>query len=275
MDKKPLVSVITVCYNSEKHIRDTIESVLNQTYDNIEYILVDGKSSDKTLDIIKEYEPKFNGKMRWLSEPDDGIYDAMNKGIDLANGEIIGIINSDDWYELYTVEKVVNEFEKTDVEVVYGDLYKIIPGFSEKYIHTGDLSNKKISKIRFNHPTFFVKKSIYEKFGKFDTSYPVSADLDLTIRFLYNDVIFYRIPMVLANFRLGGVTSEKNITFRLRWLVSKYNILKNNKVPFFETNYIVFNIFIATLRDYIILKLLGRKVFLGLRKFRYRHFGPP
>ncbi|MDR2407546.1 MAG: glycosyltransferase, partial [Bacteroidales bacterium] len=92
------ISIITVCYNSEKYIRSAIESVLGQTYENIEYILVDGASTDRTLDIIKEYESKFNGRMCWMSEPDNGIYNAMNKGIAMASGEVVGILNSDDFF---------------------------------------------------------------------------------------------------------------------------------------------------------------------------------
>ena len=106
----PLISIITVCFNSSKTIRQTIESVLNQTYTNIEYILVDGKSTDNTVAIIEEYAPQFTAKgivYRWVSEPDAGIYDAMNKGIKLATGEWIGIINSDDWYELDACENML------------------------------------------------------------------------------------------------------------------------------------------------------------------------
>jgi glycosyltransferase involved in cell wall biosynthesis len=275
MEHNPLVSVITVCYNSEKHIRDTIESVLNQSYDNIEYVIVDGGSTDNTINIIKEYEPRFKGKMRWVSEPDEGIYDAMNKGIDLANGEIIGIINSDDWYEICAVEKVVDKFKESDADVVYGDLYKVIPETSERYIRTGDLSHKKISKIRLNHPTLFVKKSIYDNLGRFDTNFPVSADLDITIRFLYNDVKFARAPFILANFRLGGVSSEKNIKFQLQRLSRKYKILRKNKVPYHETAYIISTTLMTSLRDCLILNLFGQKLFNLFRRIRYRNFTPP
>ncbi|ADE35626.1 glycosyltransferase family 2 protein [Methanohalophilus mahii] len=275
MGYNPLVSIITVCYNSEKNIRDTIESVLNQSYDNIEYVIVDGGSTDNTINIIKEYEPSFKEKMRWVSEPDEGIYDAMNKGIDLANGEIIGIINSDDWYEICAVEKVVDKFKESDADVVYGDLYKVIPETSERYIRTGDLSHKKISKIRLNHPTLFVKKGIYDKLGVFNTNYPVSADLDLIIRFLYHDVSFVRVPAALANFRLGGISSEKSIIFQLHRLSRKYKILRNNKVPYHETIYLISTTLMSSLRDYFILKVFGRNFFNRLRNIRYNIFNPP
>jgi glycosyltransferase involved in cell wall biosynthesis len=213
--------------------------------------------------------------MRWVSEPDEGIYDAMNKGIDLANGEIIGIINSDDWYELCAVEKVVDKFKESNADVVYGDLYKVIPETSERYIRTGDLSHKKISKIRLNHPTLFVKKGIYDKLGVFNTNYPVSADLDLIIRFLYHEVSFVRVPAALANFRLGGISSEKSIIFQLHRLSRKYKILRNNKVPYHETIYLISTTLMSSLRDYFILKVFGRNFFNRLRNIRYNIFNPP
>ena len=114
------VSIITVSYNSEKTIRRTIESVLNQTYRNIEYIIIDGASSDSTVDIIKEYESKFLGRLKWISETDSGIYDAMNKGICKASGELIGIINSDDYYEKEAVEHMVNALGSEEYQVLYG-----------------------------------------------------------------------------------------------------------------------------------------------------------
>ncbi len=120
-----LFSIITVCYNSEKTIERTIKSVLNQTESNYEYIIVDGGSTDKTLDIVKNYEDAFNGRLKYISEKDNGIYDAMNKGIGMAKGELIGLINSDDYYELDALENIKKEYEKLEDEkkkhlVMYG-----------------------------------------------------------------------------------------------------------------------------------------------------------
>ena len=120
MEENIKVSIITVCYNSEKTIRRTIESVLNQTYDNIEYIIVDGASTDQTMDIVKEYEPKFSGRMRWISEPDEGIYFAMNKGIDMAAGELIGLLNSDDTYESNAVKSIRDALVSEPYQILYG-----------------------------------------------------------------------------------------------------------------------------------------------------------
>lgn len=128
MQKNIKVSIITVCFNSEKTIIDTLESVLNQSYENIEYIIIDGKSKDKTVDIIKRYENKFKEKKieyKWISEKDSGIYEAMNKGINKSTGEVIGIINSDDWYEKNTVEKVMKEYKIKKFDMLYGNLRMI------------------------------------------------------------------------------------------------------------------------------------------------------
>ena len=118
--QKTLVSIITVCWNSEKYIRDTIESVLNQTYKNIQYIIIDGKSTDKTLSIIDEYKERFGDRLTLVSEKDSGIYNAMNKGLALVKGELVGIINSDDYYELDAVEKMVEQYKLHGSGVYYG-----------------------------------------------------------------------------------------------------------------------------------------------------------
>ena len=114
------VSIITPCLNSEKTIEDTIKSVVNQTYKNIEYIVVDGGSRDRTMEIVKKYEPLFQGRMKYVSEPDKGIYNAMNKGIKMSTGSLIGIINSDDYYELYTIEHIVDNMTADKYQVLYG-----------------------------------------------------------------------------------------------------------------------------------------------------------
>ncbi|MFP7655859.1 glycosyltransferase family 2 protein [Chryseobacterium proteolyticum] len=120
------ISIITVCWNSEKYLKTAIESILHQTYKNIEYIIVDGGSSDSTLDIIKSYEASFNGNMRWISENDNGIYDAMNKGVKMATGDVIGLLNSDDLYiSENSLEHIMECFHKNDVDTVFADLYYV------------------------------------------------------------------------------------------------------------------------------------------------------
>lgn len=200
----PLVSIITVCLNSEKTIEQTIKSVLGQTYKNIEYIIVDGKSSDGTLDIINMYRSQI---AKMVSEPDEGLYDAMNKGISMATGDIVGIINSDDWYEPYTVEEVVECIRKTNADLVYGDMLEIdVEG--TKLMILEDIENLR-GDLKVPHPTVFIKKEVYDMYGKFDIQYKISADLDLVLRLLNKGIKVERIKKVLANFRMGGISQQK------------------------------------------------------------------
>lgn len=158
-----LVSIVTVCYNSEATIRDTLESVLHQTYGNIEYIIVDGQSKDHTLDIVEEYRPKFEQRgipVQVSSEKDNGVYDAMNKGIAKAKGTLVGMINSDDWYEENAVERVVDTFHKENFDMFYADirLYK-----GESYIVKKARYRKYATSRDWNHPTTFMRRSVYDK----------------------------------------------------------------------------------------------------------------
>lgn len=202
---QPKVSIITVCYNSFKTIRKTIECVINQTYKNIEYIIIDGNSDDGTQDIIKSYK---NQIAFWSSEPDSGIYDAMNKGIQAATGKIIGIINSDDWYSLETVEKIVSCFKLSDAEVIYGDILQVYPNNQIIQSKLENLSNLNY-KMVIPHPAVFVKKEVYKRLGSFNLKYKIAADYELMLRFYKAGVRFKYINTELAYFRIGG-TSYSN-----------------------------------------------------------------
>lgn len=205
---KIMFSIITVAYNSETTIRDTIESVLNQSYDNYEYLIIDGKSTDSTLDIIKEYEEKFKGKMKYISEPDQGIYDAMNKGISMASGELIGIINSDDWYERNALENVARQYQEYDYTVYYGYM-RTVDAMTGKEIRCALYSHEYIREAMINHPTVFVSKKIYDKFGVFDCQYKASADYDFIVRLTkQREIRFVKMNDVQANFRTGGVSEN-------------------------------------------------------------------
>lgn len=207
MDRKKVkVSIITPCLNSRKTIRQTIESVRNQTYKNIEYIIVDGGSTDGTVDIIREYVPLFEGRLRYISEKDDGIYSAFNKGIRMSKGALIGIINSDDYYEPDTVADVTSALTDDRYQVIYGYCRLInknhIVGFM-KYNHE-ELTNHMIP-----HPTCFATRSIYQDFGMFLTTLKVSADYELMFRLYYSKkVTFIQLKTVLANFRIGGASTN-------------------------------------------------------------------
>ena len=202
-----LVSVITPCYNSEKTIEKTLVCIENHTYKNIEYIIMDGGSKDKTMDIINRHRDKLPKLLKVVSESDGGIYDAMNKGIKQASGHLIGIVNSDDWYEPDTIEQVVKHYQKQPYEVVYGMQRTLLDGKEKLTViyHHDFLPQQMIT-----HPTCFVTKKTYEQFGLFDTQYRSAADYDLMLRFWESrQVVFTPVMQVLSNFVLGGMSSSQ------------------------------------------------------------------
>lgn len=199
---QPLVSVITIVYNGEEYLEQTIKSVLNQTYSNLEYIIIDGGSKDNTLEIIQKYASHF---AYWSSEPDKGISDAFNKGIANSSGEIIGLINADDWYEVDTIKKVVDAIGNNDV--AYGNLAYWKNGIKEMVVHGRHDFLK--NEMTVNHPTVFVKRHCYQKYGLFDTTYKYAMDFDFLLRLKVNNLSFIYVPSVLANMRWEGL-SDKN-----------------------------------------------------------------
>ena len=183
------ISIITATYNSASTLRDTLDSILGQTYRNIESIIVDGGSKDGTLDIIREYEPRFGGRMLWSSEPDKGIYDAMNKGILMASGDVVGILNSDDfYYDESVVEDIANAFNESDIDCVYGNLVFVDVKDKNHVIRLWQGSQYKPGAFMKGwhpaHPTFYVRRNCFSKFGSFNLNYAVSADFELMLRFI-------------------------------------------------------------------------------------------
>lgn len=213
------ISIITVAYNSEGTIRDTIESILKQTYSDIEYIIVDGASSDGTLDIVRNYVECFDGRLRYVSEPDKGIYDAMNKGIMMATGDVVGILNSDDtFFDEHVIADIVHIFKEFDVDCVYGDLVFVKPDNTNKLIRSwfGSqyIKNAFLKGWSPAHPTFYVKRECYNKYGLYDISMKISADFDLMMRFLAKYEISNRyMRRIFIKMRYGGEStgSLKNI----------------------------------------------------------------
>ncbi len=205
------ISIITVVWNNKETIKDAIDSVLSQTYKNIEYIVVDGASSDGTVEIVKSYGDKIT---KFLSEPDSGLYDAMNKGLKLASGDIVGILNSDDFYiDENVVQKVVDEFEIKKVDSVFADLVFVKPDNLDKVVRYYDSSKFKPSKFVYGwmpaHPTFFVRRSIYEKYGLFKTDYKIAADYEILVRFLAKYKVSYSyLNEVIIKMRMGGVSTS-------------------------------------------------------------------
>lgn len=202
-----LVSVITPCYNSSSTIEKTLECIENQTYKNLEYIIIDGGSTDDTLKIIEKHRDRLPQRLKLVSEKDNGIYDAMNKGVRLSEGKLIGIVNSDDWYEKDTVEQVVKHYSGSPYEVVYG-MQRSLCGEKEKatFIYHHDFLPEQM----ITHPTCFVTADTYRDFGLFDTGYRSAADYDLMLRFYESKkVIFTPVMRVLSNFRLGGMSGSQ------------------------------------------------------------------
>lgn len=230
----PLISIVTVSFNSVKTIERTIQSVLNQGYSNIEYVIVDGGSSDGTLDLIKNYESRFlakNFSYSYISEKDNGIYDAMNKGIKKSQGRLIGILNSDDYYELNTISKVAQEFkENPSYDVFHGILRNIdVHGDTTSIV---GYTSRTLKQHMIQHPTCFVTKALYDKEGLFDTNLKSAADYELMLRFYSNGAKFLFIEDILANFTEGGVSSNLNSLEEDYLVKHRYNIISYSKYAF-------------------------------------------
>ncbi len=205
VENQVLISVVTVSYNAVATIEQTILSVINQTYPNIEYIIIDGGSTDGTVDIIKKYEDKI---AYWVSEPDKGIYDAMNKGIARANGSFIGIINSDDWYVNDTISVIANLIIKNpDVDVFCGDMFVYYSPSKQKVQHS--YYNKIKSKMSINHPTCFIRSDIYLR-KSFSLDYKLASDYDFLLWCYQSGYRFYNVDKPLANFTVGGISYKSN-----------------------------------------------------------------
>ena len=229
------ISLITVTFNSGGTLRDTIQSVLSQTYYDIEYIIVDGHSQDNTVDIIKEYEPLFDGRLKWISEKDQGLYDAMNKGFQMATGDMVGIINSDDLLaEATAIEKVLDCFEgHKDIDCVYADLYYVSQYDTSKIVRHWITGKQRSFSKGWHpaHPTFYVKREIYSKYGLFDLDFKFAADFELMLRLVEKEHIrLFYLPEPLVRMRLGGTTS-KNLTNIRKGNIECLNAFRKNGIP--------------------------------------------
>ncbi|MEA4935062.1 MAG: glycosyltransferase family 2 protein [Paludibacter sp.] len=243
------VSIITVSYNSAATIRDTFDSVLSQTYRDIEYIVVDGCSSDDTLNIVKEYAIKFNNSMRWVSEPDKGLYDAMNKGIQMATGDIIGFINSDDIYPRDNIISTIVEclLNNPEIESVYGDVKFVSAENSDKIVRYVRAKHFHPYRFRFGfmppHPSFFTYHHIYKELGLFHENYIIAADYELLCRYLYkNNLRSKYLPLEIVRMKMGGKSTAS--------LKSNY-ILNKEIVRACKENGIYTNMFLLSFK-YII-----------------------
>ena len=208
------VSIVTATYNSALTLGDVLVSVLNQTYADIEYIVVDGESIDGTVDIIRQYEPMFKGRLKWISEKDEGIYDAMNKGIRMASGDVVGILNSDDYFTSNdVVEKFMSEFEDSSIDAVYGDVHYIYSENPGKCVRYYSSRCFKPWRLRFGfmpaHPSFYCLKKVFDKAGLYKTDYAIGSDYEMMVRlFSVYKIKAKYLDMDFVTMRLGGVSTR-------------------------------------------------------------------
>jgi GT2 family glycosyltransferase len=233
----PLVSIITVSFNSDRTIRDTIESILRQTYEKIEYIVVDGLSQDNTVSIVKEYEQNFKVRgfiIRVISEKDKGLYDAMNKGVTIATGEIVGILNSDDFYtDEFVIKKVVSRIKKENADCLYADLQFVEKDDTSKIVRTWKAKEGDF-RLGWNppHPTTFISKEAYNKFGLYKVDYTISSDYDILYRIIHKGKVKVAyLKEFIVKMRSGG-RSTSGIKSNIVASKEIYTTLKENNQKF-------------------------------------------
>ncbi len=214
------VSIITATFNSISSIQDTFNSIDSQDYSDIEWIVIDGASVDGTVGYLKSIEYKIS---KWVSEKDNGIYDALNKGLSLATGDVIGFLHSDDVFANETViSSIVKLFQEQQIGGVYGDLEYISQNENKNVIRKWKSNKYDANKIRKGwmppHPTLFLKRNIYEKFGNFDEKMKISADYDFILRIMKSPEIYYHyFPTVITKMKMGGASSSlKNIKQKMK-----------------------------------------------------------
>lgn len=227
------ITVITVAYNSAKTIADTLNSVASQTYTDIEHLVIDGASSDGTVQLVISHA---NPQIRLISEPDKGIYDAMNKGLAQATGEVVGFLNSDDFYaDSAVLEKIANTFQDPTVDACYADLVYVNQGNTRvmRYWKSKPFSRGDFAKgWSPAHPTFYVRKSVIERLGLFDQSYKMGVDVEFMMRYLECGLIrAVYIPHVLVRMRLGGTSNQSwtNIFLQNKEI---FAAMRKNGIPF-------------------------------------------
>lgn len=230
-----MISIITATYNSAETINDTIKSVLCQTNKVFEYIIVDGGSTDETIDIVKSYESEFSGRLKWVSEKDKGIYDAMNKGIKMASGDIIGILNSDDYYTSDDIlQTIADAFKCQNVDAIYGDIHFIKDGVPDKCVRY--YSSRLFSPfwLRFGfmpaHPSFYCKRDVFDKSGLYRLDYKIGSDYEMMVRLFRKHKISSRyVPKDFVTMRTGGA-SNSNLQSRLTLIKEDVKACRDNGI---------------------------------------------
>ena len=231
------ISLITATYNSAETLCDTLQSVLNQTFKDVDYIIIDGNSKDNTIDIVKEFEPKFEGRLRWISEKDKGIYDAMNKGVKMAQGEVVGILNSDDFFASDDVlEKVNAAFtENPIIDGVYADVRYVDWNDTGKTVRMFSGKDFKREKICWGqmppHPSFYVKRECYDKFGLYSLDYPICADYDMFVKMIWiGNIKTLYINDIFVNMRSGG-TSSNGLKVHRKIMKERMRCIREHNLP--------------------------------------------
>lgn len=237
------ISVITAAYNSGATIADTIESVLAQTHKDLEYIIIDGASTDNSMEIVRRFEPRFEGRLRYISEPDKGIYDAMNKGIAMATGDVIGILNSDDFFTSTDVLERVNRAIE-GVDAIYADVHYVDSAdihTSVRYYSSGGF-RPWMMRMGFMpaHPTFYCRREVYDRYGLYDPEFRVAADFELLLRIIFRGHISTRyVADDFVTMRTGGASSSGFTSHR--------RILRDH-LKAYRKNHITSNAFLESLR---------------------------
>lgn len=256
------ISIVTATWNSGATLRYTMESVLAQSYPDIEHIIVDGGSSDNTMEIVHELESLYQGRLRHISEEDRGIYDAMNKGIVLATGDIVGILNSDDFYTSKDVlDTIASIFDNNDIDAVYGDIHYVHDTDLNKCVryYSSSVFSRKLMRFGFMpaHPSFYCKKSIYDQVGTFNLDYKIGADFENLLRLIFvNRIRLKYIKKDFVTMRTGGASTSG--------IVSHKQILRDHQQAFRE-NSVYSNILLESIRYvYKIYELVATKL---LRKY--------
>jgi len=254
-----LISIITVCFNAEKYIEKTILSVINQNYKNIEYIIIDGKSTDSTVEIIKKYESKISF---WSSEPDNGIYDAMNKGVNIASGEIIYFLNSDDFlYNNLVISNILNIFQTNyTLDFVYGKINRFTASKSGLILDI-DFNKNNLRKGKMpSHQAIFVKRNLFEKFGFFDLTYKSAADFEFICKIFVNKIKFEKADTIVANYSIEGYSNTDTTGIKeCLQIIKKYFGRTNYFISVFR--YIPIIIFRKIAKYFGIMKIYRRNIY--------------
>lgn len=230
-----MISIITATFNSARTLKDTIQSVLRQTNKDFEYLIIDGGSTDETIDIVKSYESEFSGRLKWVSEKDQGIYDAMNKGIKMASGDVVGILNSDDYFTSDDILQTVdNAFKSHEIDAIYGDIHFIRDGNPQKCVRYYSSRMFRPFWLRFGfmpaHPSFYCKREVFEKAGLYSLDYKIGADYEMMVRlFKKYRIMSQYINKDFVTMRTGGA-SNNNVRSRITLINEDVKACKENGV---------------------------------------------